>query len=403
MPTAPDRKALAFILVTAFLNLMGVGLIGPVVPFLVQPYARTPGELAVAVGALGSSYAICQFLAAPGLGALSDRYGRRPILLVCLLGSAAGYVLFGLGGALWVLFLGRIIDGLTGGNISTMMAYVSDITAPEERSKYFGMIGAAAGLGFMLGPAIGGVTAKLGYAAPAFFAAAIALANGVWGYLNLPESLSRAQRAEQITASQLNPLRQLSRALAIPPLRWLLLTTFLFAFPFAALQATAPVLAKDSLRWDADAIGALYFTVGVVDIVVQGGLLRWLLPRFGAAALALVGLACMGAGYLLIGTVAGLASALPLVAGTIVVVLGEGLVGPALGGLISQTVAARDQGRVQGGNQAVQALARVVGPVWGGALYARWGGAAPYWSGAVVAGVAVVVTWLARPPGKAQA
>src|SRR5215470_735326 len=133
---APCRKAVSFLLVTAFLNTMGFGVLSPVLPFIVQQYISDQHTLATVVGWLVTAYALCQFIAAPGLGLLSDRYGRRPLLLICLLGSAVGYVLFGLGGALWVLFLGRIIDGITGRNFSILSAYVADITAPEERGKY---------------------------------------------------------------------------------------------------------------------------------------------------------------------------------------------------------------------------------------------------------------------------
>ena len=132
----PSRQAIIFLMVTAFLSTMGIGIFSPVLPFIVQRYVSDQNNLATAVGWLASVYAICQFIAAPGLGILSDRYGRRPLLLLCLLGSAIGYGLFGLGGAIWVLFLGRIIDGLTGGNFSILFAYVADITEPQERGKY---------------------------------------------------------------------------------------------------------------------------------------------------------------------------------------------------------------------------------------------------------------------------
>src|SRR3954468_11975669 len=148
----PTPQIMLFLMVMAFLNTIGVGIFLPVLAFIVQEYVRDQNNLAIAVGWLASIYAICQFIAAPGLGALSDRYGRRPILLICLLGSAIGYALFGLGGALWVLFLGRIIDGVTGGNFSILSAYVADITAPEERGALFGRVGAIAGIGMLLGP-----------------------------------------------------------------------------------------------------------------------------------------------------------------------------------------------------------------------------------------------------------
>jgi DHA1 family tetracycline resistance protein-like MFS transporter len=209
-------------------------VIGPVIPFLVQPYLADSASLATTVAWLTSVYAICQFVAAPGLGALSDRYGRRPILLLCLAGSAIGYILFGLGGALWVLFLGRIIDGITGGNFSILFAYIADRTPPEERGALFGRVGAVAGMGFLLGPAIGGFAARWGNTAPAYLAGAITLVAIVWGVFLLPESLPPERRSAGIALPSLNPLSQLWRLIGMPNLRWLLLAGFCYGFPFAA-------------------------------------------------------------------------------------------------------------------------------------------------------------------------
>jgi MFS transporter, DHA1 family, tetracycline resistance protein len=309
-PTAPNPKAWLFALVTAFLSTTGISIIAPVVPFLVQPYVREPHALALIVGALTSAYAICQFIAAPALGALSDRYGRRPILLLCLLGSVIGYLLFGIGGALWVLFLGRIVDGLTGGNISTLFAYVADITPPSKRGQYFGKVGAATGVGFMVGPLIGGLAARVGYAAPLFVGAAITLANTIWGYCFMPESLDQTQRAAALRPAQVNPFRQLRDGEDVAHLRWLLLATFLNALPFAVLQSNVAVLAKDTLNWEPAAIGMVYFGVGLQDIVTQGVLVQRLLPKFGDVTVAIGGMATEIAGYLLIAASAYAGSAL---------------------------------------------------------------------------------------------
>jgi DHA1 family tetracycline resistance protein-like MFS transporter len=395
-PPAPEQKAWLFALVTAFLSTMGISIIAPVVPFLVQPYVGDPNALALIVGALTSAYAICQFIAAPGLGALSDRYGRRPILLLCLLGSVVGYLLFGIGGALWVLFLGRILDGLTGGNISTLFAYVADITPPAERGQYFGKVGAATGVGFIVGPLIGGLAARFGYPAPLFVGAAITLANIVWGYFFMPESLDRTQRATALRVAQVNPFRQLREVFAIAQLRWLLLATFLNVLPFAVLQSNVAVLAKDTLNWEPAAIGMVYFGVGLQDIVTQGVLVQRLLPKFGDIKVAIGGMATEIAGYLLIAASAYAGSAL-LVLGVVLFASGEAVLGPALGGVISRTVSPREQGRVQGGSQSVQALARVAGPVLGGQLYASLGPTAPYLSGALLVGLAIVAIGRALP------
>ena len=160
------NRSLTFIVVTMFLNFLGFSIIIPILPFLVEQYAPNIKDIALNVGLIMAAYAFCQFIAAPGLGALSDKFGRRPILLVSLFGSIIGYLVMAIGGALWVLFLGRIIDGLTGGNISTVFAYIADITKPQERGKYYGLLGAAGGFGFMIGPAVGGLTAHFSLATP---------------------------------------------------------------------------------------------------------------------------------------------------------------------------------------------------------------------------------------------
>src|ERR1051326_2695629 len=168
-----NRKSLFFLATVTLLNTMGMAIVGPVTPYITQHYLKDADNLAVVVAWMVSIYGLCQLIAAPGLGLLSDRFGRRPVLFVCLAGSALGYLLFGLGGALWVLFLGRIIDGLTGGNFSVLFAYIADISEPEERGKYFGIVGGASGVGFMVGPAIGGLLANVNYSTPFLVAAGV--------------------------------------------------------------------------------------------------------------------------------------------------------------------------------------------------------------------------------------
>jgi DHA1 family tetracycline resistance protein-like MFS transporter len=391
-----------FLMMTAFLNTMGVGIFLPVLAFIVQEYLRDQNTLAIAVGWLASVYAICQFIAAPGLGALSDRYGRRPILLICLLGSALGYALFGLGGALWVLFLARIIDGVTGGNFSILSAYIADITAPEERGKYFGLFGAVAGAGFIVGPALGGFVSRFGNNVPAYLAAGITLASLIWGYFFLPESLAPEHRATKLSLSDLNLVKQLGDAFAIPQLRWLLLAAFLFSLPFAILQSNMSVLIIDSLGWKADSIGYLFLLVGTLDILMQGVLAGRLLPIFGEIKLTVAGLACEIIAYLLLGAVAIVPTPLFVFAGIIMFAIGTGLLEPASRGLISQAAGPRQQGVVQGGSQSIQSLAMVIGPVLGGMLYTQVGHVTPFWSGAACVGLAIAATLLAAPAIRAH-
>lgn len=386
-----SRKALFFIVMTAFLTSMGIGLITPVAPFFVMRFVSDEGAAGIALGWLTSAYAICQLIAAPGLGALSDRYGRRPILLICLLGSAVGYLVFGLGGSLWVLFAGRIIDGITGGNISVAFAYIADITPPDERGKLFGLLGAISGIGFIVGPAIGGLLSRFGYEVPLFFAAAITFANTIFGLFFMPESLVPEQRTKSIRLNNLNPVGILGKVLAIPQLRGLMIVIFLFSVPFAAMQSNLGLFAHDTLNWDAATTGSLFAMVGITDILVQGILLGRLLKFMGEARVALFGLFCEIVGYLLIASIAVIGSPVLLFIGTIIFAMGDGLLGPSISGLISRAADEKSQGQVQGGNQAIQALARVGGPVLGGEMYARFGHPSPYLAGAGIVAVALGV------------
>ncbi len=388
--SAPGRKAVLFLIVVAFLNTMGMTIIGPVVPFMTLQHLSNPASLAIVVAWMTSVYGICQLLASPALGLLSDRYGRRPILFVCLLGSAVGYLLFGLGGALWMLFLGRVIDGLTGGNFSVLFAYVADITRPEERGKYFGMVGGFSGVGFIVGPAVGGLLARINYSTPFIVASAVVLLNLVWGFFFLPESLNKEHRAIAINLWDLNPFKQMGIVLTMANLRWLVLAGFFYYVPFAPLQANRTILLKDSLGFNASDAGFIATLVGVMDIVVQGLLVGKLLAIFGDVKLGIGGLALVALSYLLLGAIAVIASPLLLIVGVILFAGSGGLVENALRGLTSRQVGPRQQGMVSGVSQSMQSLAVIVGPLFGGLLYVRFGHATPYWSGALIIVLAIV-------------
>jgi MFS transporter, DHA1 family, tetracycline resistance protein len=394
--TPIPRDALSFILFTAFLNLMGIGIIAPVLPFIAARYVA-PQDVAPVTSLLFTAYSFFTFIAVPTLGALSDRYGRRPILLICLFGSAVGYLIFGIGGALWVLFLGRIIDGITGGNFSTILSYIADLTEPKDRTKYFGMIGAVSGFGFVVGPVIGGILSRISYEAPVYFAAGVTLANVVWGYFRMPESLPPDRRAEKIPAAKMNPFTQLVDVFRITHIRWLLVSIFLFALPFALLQANVTVFSRDALGWDSDAAGVYLAVIGIVGIIVQGGLVRQLQLRMNETRIVSIGYMVQIIAYLMIALVASVQSSALLLASALFVALGNGLATPPLNGLTSQSVGSREQGRVQGGSAALQSLARVIGPIVGGVLYSRIGIASPYVGGAVILVLALLALLAAIP------
>ncbi|TRZ51393.1 MFS transporter [bacterium] len=394
---SPENRRMSFILLTTFLNFLGFSIIIPIIPFLVQKYVgMNQDKIALYVGLLLSSYALCQFLAAPGLGMLSDRFGRRPILLISLLGSVIGYLVMGVGGALWMLFLGRVIDGLTGGNISTIYTYIADITEPKDRGKYYGLLGAAGGVGFMLGPAIGGLTAHISLVAPLFIAAVITLANVIWGYFVLPESLHPDHKLTTMNVTHLNPFFQFNHIFSVKVLRVLFLVTFIFFFAFSGLMGVNAVYMKDILNWNATQIGLTLSIIGVIDIITQGYLIRILLPKFGDSNIAIAGLVINGIGYLIYTLVAIFISPLILYVAVVTFALGDGLFEPAISGLISNSVDRKMQGRVQGANQGIQALTRIAGPLFAAFLY-RYHPNLPYFVSAILIVVAVIVLILSLP------
>lgn len=377
------------ITVSMFLNAVGFTIIIPVMPFLIAEYVPD-ANVGLVVGIIMAVYAMCQFLAAPVLGAISDQRGRRPVLLISLLGSVVGYIIFGIGGALWVLFLGRIIDGLTGGNISTMYAYVADTTPPQDRGRYYGILGAASGFGFIIGPAIGGLAGQFSLSMPLYVAAAVTLGNVLWAYFALPESLPPEKRSHNFEWGHLNPFAPFARIFNSATLRIAFGASFLFFFGGTMLQSNLSVFLKDIMSFGPGGIGAILLIVGVMDIVSQGFLTGRLLPIFGEQRLARGGLLVNAVGFLLIALVAFYPSIPLLVIAIIVFNLGDGLFQPSINGIISNAAPAGAQGQVQGANQGQQAIARIVGPLLAAFLYTV-SASGPYFAGAAAIFVALAI------------
>jgi DHA1 family tetracycline resistance protein-like MFS transporter len=389
-PTDVDRDSLnstkgapLVIFSMTFLNTLGMTIIIPVVPFLVQHYAHSVSSVAVWVGILVSAYALCSFLAAPALGALSDRIGRKPVLIASVLGSAVGFVVFGFGGALWVLLAGRIIDGLTGGNISAIFAYLADITPLEDRASRFGLMGAVSGIGFMIGPAVGGLLSKFGLSTPVFVAAGVAAITALLGLFVLPESLDSAHRSSGFSLADIHPLRNITDALGRPDLRPILLVVLTMTIPMAGLQSNLSVFSLDVLHWGPTTIGLFMLGVGVLDIIVQGGLVRFLAPRIGEARVVVIGMIGQAIGYATLAFVASHASVWLFIFGGLMFAASEGGTGPALSALASHSVSPGEQGWLMGSMQSMNSAARVVGPLLAGALYAGVGRSAPCWFGLI--------------------
>lgn len=390
------KQVMAFLVMTSFLDAMGFGIAGPVLPFVLQHQVKDSNTLALLIGMLTAIYALCQFLAAPVLGMLSDHYGRRPLLLLCLLGSTFGYLLFGLGGTLWVFFLSRVIDGLTGGNDSILAASIADLSEKHTRAINFGMLGAVSGVGFLLGPVIGGSTAILGPQVPFFLAASLTLLNLLWGWFFLPESLNPEHRTKTAMHGQaFNPFYQMSNALRLQEIRWFLLGVFLYYLPFAAFGTLYAVLVKESLGWTSAQIGFLLVFVGITDIVVQGSLLKWLLPLLGERWLIGIGLTCVIGGYLLFGSLVFAPSPLSLLVGLLLFAGGGALAEPPLSSLLSEAAGVNHQGLVQGGSQSIQALAAMSGALGGGMLYASTNHALPFGTSAGLIMLLLLVVWRA--------
>ncbi|MCS7061991.1 MAG: MFS transporter [Anaerolineae bacterium] len=382
---ARGKRPIAFIFATVFLDLLGIGILIPVIPYLVQRYSND----ALAVALLSLSYAAAQFVAAPVLGALSDRYGRRPLLVLSVLGSAIGYVLFGLAGSLAMLFVARMIDGFTGGNISIAQAYIADVTPPKDRAKNFGLIGAAFGLGFIMGPALGGLLSQISLHAPAFAAAFLSFVTAAFGFFFLPESLPPHQRKRAvITLAEINPVRQIGDTVQRAGMRPVLLAIFAQNFAFAGLQSNFGVFTFQRFGLGPQENAALFTFLGVIGVFMQGFLVRRLVNRFSDQRLAVAGLVIMMAGFAATAFAPAVWALYPTMA---LVSIGNALATPTLTNLVSKQAGAREQGAVLGATQSVGSLTRIGGPMWAGVTFDTLGPGAPYWTGALWIALAAVV------------
>jgi DHA1 family tetracycline resistance protein-like MFS transporter len=358
------RSPLLVIFVTVFIDLVGFGIVIPVLPFYVEgtQFDASPR----AVGLLFASYSVMQLVFTPILGRLSDKYGRRPVLFFSLLGTSLGFFVLGFATTLWMLFAGRIIDGITGGNISTAQAYIADVTTEENRAKGMGLIGAAFGLGFIFGPAIGGILSRWGVHVPFLFAGALSLANATLLYFVLPETVTPDHPARQSAAT--GRWSQLARALRQSRLAFVLAVYFLFVTAFSVMTASFGLFTLYRFGFDAHDTGWIFAFVGVVGAGIQGGLIGRLVKAFGEPALVIAGALLFTASLVLIPLTGPHTGTPALLALGALFALGNGLATPSLTSLASKSAGAGEQGGVLGVTQSVASLARVVGPLLSAAL-----------------------------------
>jgi MFS transporter, DHA1 family, tetracycline resistance protein len=389
----PSAVRLAILFLTVFVDLVGFGIVLPLLPF----YADRFGASGTEIGVLVFSYSAAQLLLAPLWGRLSDRYGRRPILIIGLLGSAASYVVFAFAQTVGVLLLSRIMAGVGGANIPVAQAYIADVTTPAQRAGGMGLIGAAFGLGFIFGPAIGGLLAPVAPEAPGLAAAGLCALNAVLALFLLPESLSARERQEHRRQRSTRPprprLHGLKVVLANRPFMRVLALSFLFTAAFSAMHPVFPLFASDRLGLDERGVGWLFAYMGVVSAVMQGGVVRWLAPRIGERGLIRLAALPFVAGLALIA----LAQNLPVLL-VALLLLGVGFGGtlPSLVSLLSRSAPPQIQGGYLGVGQSVGAMARIAGPFMGGVTWDLLGPSSPFLAGAVLAGVAACWVFVSR-------
>ena len=361
-PTAPrkhGRNAFLFVIITVLIDTIGFGLMVPVLPSLIEELMQLGPEDAVAWGgALTATYALMNFLSGPTLGSLSDRFGRRPVLLVSIATLAVDFIIMGLASSIVLLFIGRALSGVSSATYSTANAYIADVTTPEARGKAFGMVGAAFGIGFIIGPGIGGILGEIHTRLPFFAADGLCAVNFLYGYFVLPESLSRENR-RRFKWRRANPLGALKHFSRLPKVSWFLGSVFIFAFAHAVYPSTWSFHGEIRYDWSPKEIGLSLAAFGIGSAFVQAGLIGIILKRIGAFntavlgltvnVLAFTGLAFAGLGWMAY-------ALMPLAA------LG-GVAGPAVNSIMSNQTPKDAQGELQGASASLQSFALIFSPL----------------------------------------
>ncbi len=365
------KPALGFIFITLLIDVTGLGIIIPVLPKLIQELSHgSLSEAAAYGGWLVSVYAIMQFICSPIVGGLSDRFGRRPVLLASLFGFGLDYLFLAFAPTLGWLFVGRVIAGIMGASFTTAGAYIADISTPEKRAQNFGIIGAAFGLGFIIGPVIGGLLGSYGSRIPFMVAAALTLLNWLYGLFILPESLKPENR-RKFEWKRANPVGTLKSLFRHQVIAGLFVSLAFLYISSHAVQSNWSYYSIEKFKWDERAIGISLGVVGLVSAIVQGWLIRLIIPKLGQERSVYVGLSLYALGFLLFGLAT---EGWMMYAITVVYCFG-GIAGPALQGIMSGIVPPNEQGELQGGFTSLMSITAIVGPPLMNNLFAYFSGA----------------------------
>lgn len=367
-------KRIWIIFLIIFVNLLGFGIILPLLPY----YVESLGAGAITIGLITATYSLFQIISAPILGELSYKFGRRPVLLISIFGTAVSFGLLGIANSIPLLFLSRMIDGATGGNISTAQAYIADITTKENRTQGMGIMMAAFSLGFILGPALGGLLSVYGYGVPAFVAGAVALLATILTFFFLPESHKRDLSAKNVEGKKKRTLfsvKDFYDALTHPEVGLMLSISFMTMFAFSLMQGTFALFTEHSLSLTAQTNGLIFAYLGLVGIIVQVFLLKRILKLLPEHRIVTISIAALAISLALIAISSNLI--MLLIAITILAVA-NGVSGPVIAGHISKLTPDSEQGNIAGMNQSVSSVARLFGPLLGTFFYSQLGMKSPY-------------------------
>jgi MFS transporter, DHA1 family, tetracycline resistance protein len=395
-PNAARKVGLNFILVCVFIDMLGIGLIIPVLPMLIGEFAGARDLQAQWYGALVTLFGLMQFICMPILGAMSDRVGRRPVLMFSIIGVGLNFLITGLAVNVWMLMAGRILGGMSSASISVASAYAADVSTPENRAKSFGMVGAAFGMGFICGPMLGGLLGSVSLRLPFYVGAGLCAANAIYGFLMVPESLPKDRRTP-FSLSRANPFSALARLAGRKDIRGLIAVFALVTFGQIMLQTTWVLYTYFRFGWGPRDNGIALFCVGVSAAVVQAGLLGWLIKRLGEIRLSMVGLLSGAIVFVLYG----LATQGWMMYVLILCNLLAFAAGPALQGIVSKATDPREQGALMGSLQSISSLAMVIVPGIGAWMLAQvsylppndWRIGVTFFFSAALQTIAIVIAW----------